>query len=624
MKLNSIILKIGVFLYGKQGNNIEGNNTDPQARLASLKNIPRLLRMIWQTHPRMAATNIVLRLIASVFPPVMLYIGKLIIDEVVIMVNTHGQHDINQLWTWVSIEFGLAVLLDILNRVINLNDALLGDLFANKSSVQIIEHAAKLDLYQFENPTFYDKLEKARQQTGGRTYMMTQVLAQLQAIISFVMLAIGLAIFSPWLIVVLLLAAIPSFIAESRFNTLKYSLTTAWTPQRRELDYIRFMGASDSTAKELKIFNLSDFLAKRFTKLSDEFYELNRKLSVKSAFWGGLLYLLSTAVYYGAYIYIITNTIRGNITLGDLTFLAGSFDRMRSSFQAIMNRFADISSRALYLQDFFDFFDLQPSILSNQLKLVPKPIQQGITFENVSFQYPNNEKYSLKNVSFHLNAGEKIALVGENGAGKTTLVKLLARLYEPTEGRILLDGVDLKDYDIEDLRNQIGIIFQDFVKFALKVSENIAVGNIQEVNNLPLIQEAARKSLADTVVKKFPEGYEQMLARRFKGGVEMSGGEWQKVALARAYMRDAQLVILDEPTAALDARAEHEVFIRFSELIAGKMAVLISHRFSTVRMADRILFLEYGELKEIGSHEELMHVNGKYADLFKLQAKGYV
>ncbi|SFE99414.1 ABC transporter ATP-binding protein [Thermoflexibacter ruber] len=614
----SILYKIASFLYG------ESPETDPKARLASLKSVPRLLKLIWQTNPRMALTNIVLRLITSVFPPVMLYIGKLIIDEVVLLVNTKGQHTNEDLWIWVSVEFALAVVLDILNRLINLNDTLLGDLFANKSSVQIIEHAAKLDLYQFENPTFYDKLEKARQQTGGRTYMMTQVLAQLQSIISFAMLGVGLAIFSPWLILVLLIAAVPSFISESRFNTLKYSLTTAWTPQRRELDYIRYMGASDSTAKELKIFNLSDFLSQRFTKLSHEFYEANRKLSIRSAFWGGLLYLLSTGVYYGAYIYIIINTVHGAITLGDLTFLAGSFDRMRSAFQTIMNRFADISSRALYLQDFFDFFDLKPAIISdNSSKKVPRPIQKGFTFEHVSFQYPDKDNYSLKNISFHLKIGEKIALVGENGAGKTTLVKLLARLYEPTEGRILLDGVDLREYDIEDLRSQIGIIFQDYVKFALKVSENIAVGNIKEINNLELIKTAAQKSLADTVVKKFPEGYEQMLARRFKGGVEMSGGEWQKIALARAYMRDAQLVILDEPTASLDARAEHEVFLRFSELITGKMAVLISHRFSTVRMADRILFLENGELKEIGSHEELMQLNGKYADLFRLQAKGY-
>lgn len=619
--LYSTLYKIAVFIYGNE----DDPEKDPKARLASLRNIPRLLKLIWQTQPRMAATNIILRLICSVFPPIMLYIGKLIIDEVVILVNTKGQHDIETLWTWVGLEFGLAVILDMLNRAINLNDSLLGDLFANKSSVQIIEHAAKMDLYQFENPVFYDKLEKARQQTGGRTYMMTQILAQMQSIISFVMLAIGLAIFSPWLILVLLLAAIPSFIAESRFNTLKYSLTTSWTPQRRELDYIRFMGASDSTAKELKIFNLSSFLSRRFNKLASDFYEANRKLSTKSALWGGLLYLLSTSVYYAVYIYIITSAVKGTITLGDLTFLAGSFDRMRSSFQSIMNRFADISSRALYLQDFFDFFDIQPTILSDSLsKEVPNPIRKGITFENVSFKYPNTEKYSLKNISFHFNIGEKIALVGENGAGKTTLVKLLARLYEPTDGRILLDGIDLKEYNIEDLRNHIGIIFQDFVKFALKVSENIAVGNIQEIDNLALIKEAAHKSLADTVIQRFPEGYNQMLARRFKGGVEMSGGEWQKVALARAYMRNAQLVILDEPTAALDARAEHEVFVRFSELISGKMAVLISHRFSTVRMADRILFLEFGEIKEIGSHQELMQVNGKYAELFNLQARGYV
>jgi len=298
---------------------------------------------------------------------------------------------------------------------------------------------------------------------------------------------------------------------------------------------------------------------------------------------------------------------------------------MRGMLQAIMNRFSGIAEQALYLQDLFDFFAIQPTISNNGgAEKIPEKIQYGFTFENVSFKYPNSEKYAVRNLSFHLRAGEKLALVGENGAGKTTVVKLLARLYEPSEGRILLDGKDLRDYDLKDLRDATGIIFQDYQRFQMNVGENIAVGNIEEREETTMIKDAAQKSLADAVIEDLPGKYQQILGKRFEGGVELSGGQWQKVALARAYMRDAQLLILDEPTSALDARAEHEVFLRFAELIHGKTAVLISHRFSTVRMADRILFLENGTLLELGSHEELIAKEGKYAELFALQAQGYL
>jgi ATP-binding cassette, subfamily B, bacterial len=346
---------------------------------------------------------------------------------------------------------------------------------------------------------------------------------------------------------------------------------------------------------------------------------------MRRAIWGSALSSLGTLAYYGAYIFILFATVAGNITVGSLTFLAGSFSNMRSLLQGIMTRFSQIAESALYLQDLFDFLELQPQITppTNPLPL-PRPIRQGFTFENVGFKYHNSDKWAVRHLSFHLRAGEKLALVGENGAGKTTLVKLLARLYEPTEGRILLDGVDLREYDLNDLRHQVGIIFQDYVRFQMTASDNIAIGQISNIQDKERIQGSAQKSLADLVIQRLPDKYEQVLGKRFNKGVELSGGEWQKVALARAYMRDAQLLILDEPTSALDARAEHEVFLRFSELIEGRTAVLISHRFSTVRMADRILFLEQGQLKELGSHEELLAQNGKYAELFLLQARGYL
>jgi len=593
-------------------------------QFVALKNLPPFFKLIWETNKWMAMGNALLRLLKSAIPLAMLWIGKEIVDEVIRLIDVTDK-DMSYMWLLVGAELGLAVFSSLLNRGIALLDSLLGDLFSNATSVKLIQHAASLDLYQFEDANFYDKLERARRQTNSRTALMTQVLTQLQDTITIGFLAVGLIAFNPWLILLLLVAVIPSFLGESHFNQRTYSLTQNWTPQRRELDYLRYIGASDVTAKEVKIFGLENFLAKRFKRISDDYYIANRKIAVKRAAWGGFLSAIGTLAYYGAFVFIILQTVSGAITVGMLTFLSGSFQRMQNMLQMIMNRFSKIAEGSLYLQDLFDFFDIQPTIVYNPTsKNVPRPIQKGFTFENVSFKYHNSEKYAIRNLSFHLNTNEKLALVGENGAGKTTLVKLLARLYEPTEGRILLDGVDLKEYNLQHLRKEIGIIFQDYVRFQMKAAENIAVGNIVNVEELPAIQEAAQKSLADTVVDTLPDKYQQVLGKRFANGVDLSGGQWQKVALARAYMRDAQLLILDEPTAALDARAEHEVFLRFSELITGKMAVLISHRFSTVRMADRILFLENGQLKELGSHEELITQNGKYAELFHLQAKGYV
>lgn len=598
--------------------------TTIQEQISALKNIPEFFRLIWQTNRGMTIGNVILRGVKSAIPLTMLYIGKEIIDEIIRIINT-GEAATNYLWLMVGLELALAVGSDLINRGITLLDSLLGDLVANKTSVKLIRHAARLDLYQFEDPEFYDKLERARKQTAGRTVLMSQVLSQFQDFITVLFLGIGLVAFNPWLILILILAVIPSFLGETHFNQMSYSLTRNWTPERRELDYLRYIGASDQMAKEVKIFNLANFIAERFDMLADKYYKANRDLAIRRAGWGSLLSMLGTLSYYGAYVFILIQTAKGLITVGTLTFLAGSFNRMRGLLQTIMNRFSQIAERALYLQDLFDFFNIKPRITQAvRPRRFPEKIRLGFTFENVSFKYVNSDRWAIRNLTFHLAAGEKLALVGENGAGKTTLVKLLARLYEPTEGRILIDGVDIREYDLLELRDNIGVIFQDFVRFQLKASENIAIGNIEEVGSLELIEGAAHKSLANQVVDELPERYEQVLGKRFTNGVELSGGQWQKIALARAYMRDAQLLILDEPTAALDARAEHEVFLRFSELIEDKTAVLISHRFSTVRMADRILFLENGQLLELGSHEELLTLDGKYAELFNLQAQGYV
>ncbi|HAS46228.1 MAG TPA: ABC transporter ATP-binding protein [Microscillaceae bacterium] len=623
-------MSLAEFANLRPGRRRRGNNqkiTSFKENLKAFKNLPKFFRLIWETNKTFTLVNIILRLISSGLPLAMLYVGKLIMDIIVSLYKTSNlQHwyDAPELWKWVLVEFGLVIVSDLLRRAVTLMDALLGDLFNNETSVRLMEQAARLDLPQFEDSVFYDKLERARRQTTTRVVLLSLILSQAQGIITIFFLSAGLIFFNPWLILLLIVSVIPAFLSETYFNRSKYSLSLNWTPERRELDYLRFVGASDETAKEVKIFGLSDFLTKRFKKLAYEYYDANRKISVRRAIWGGVFNMLGSIGYYFAYGLIIFQTVQGILTIGTLTFLAGSFNRLRDLTQKILSDFSTIAQQALYLQDLFDFFEIQPLILSPKApRPLPKQIQQGFVFENVSFKYPNTDKWAVKNISFTLKAGEKLALVGENGAGKTTLIKLLTRLYDPTEGRILLDGYDLKEYDLTALRQLIGVIFQDYVKFQLNVSENIAIGKIDDKEESAKIVHAAEQSLADKVIAKLPDGYEQMLGRRFANGVELSGGEWQKVALGRAYMRDAQLIVLDEPTSALDARAEFEVFQRFAELTRGKSAVLISHRFSTVRMADRIMVLKQGQQVEIGSHEELLDNDGYYAELFNLQAKGY-
>jgi ATP-binding cassette subfamily B protein len=592
-------------------------------RISALRNLPRFFRLVWQTSRRLTVLNAVLRLAKSAMPVAILYIGKLIIDQVV-MLNRNGGGSHNYLWELVSIEFALAVVSDALSRFINLVDGLLGDLFSNHTSVKIMEHAATLDLDQFEDSDFYDKLERARQQTVGRTILLSQVLSQVQDLITMGFLAAGLVAFNPLLIVLLIVAVVPAFLGESYFNDQNYSLSRRRTPERRELDYIRYVGASDETAKEIKIFNLSGFFIDRFKQLSEQFYIDNKNLSMRRSLWGTFFALLGSVGYYAAYVYIILRAINGQLSIGDLTFLAGSFRQLRGLLEGVLTRFTAVSQGAIYLQDFFDFFEIHAKIETPvHPRPFPNPIREGFVFEDVGFRYTNSTKWANRHLNFTLHAGEKLALVGENGAGKTTLVKLLSRLYDPTEGRILLDGYDLKEYDLVELRTRIGVIFQDYLRYQMTVAQNIAVGNIREKENRPVIVQAAEQSLANAMIEKMKDQYDQQLGRRFNQGIELSGGEWQKIALARAYMKDAQLLILDEPTSALDARAEYEVFQRFSELTKGKSAVLISHRFSTVRMADRIVVLDKGEIIEIGSHEELLSKGGRYAELFQLQARGY-
>lgn len=607
-------------------------------RIAALRYIPPLIRLVWQTHRGMTIGMIALRLLQAFTPVASLWIGKLIIDAVLAAIRNPGA-GFAYLWRLVALEAVIILTGEGLSRSSRLIEGLLADRFSNHVSIRLMKHAATLDLYQFEDPVFYDRLERARTQTSGRVLLLNTLLTIAQDALTMLSLGAALFVFSPWLLVLLAVTIVPSFLGETHFAALEYSLLFRWTPERRQLDYIRFLGASDRPAKEVQMFGLAPWLIERYRTLADKFYEENRRLSIRKATVSFVLSIIGTLGYYGAYVFILWQAVHGAITVGTLTFLAASFGRSRDLIRSLLMGASGISSQALYLKDLFEFFEMQPTIASPPgAPPVPDPIREGFVFENVGYRYPGSDRWAVRNVHFRLQPGERLALVGENGAGKTTLTKLLARLYDPTEGRILLDGRDLREYDLASVRRAIGVIFQDFERYSLRFEENIGVGEISRVQayldaapngaaesrEVPEeIATAAEKSLANSLLPRLAAGYRQMLGRKFDGGVDLSGGEWQKIALARAYMRDAQVLILDEPTAALDARAEYEVFRRFSELVRGRMAVIISHRFSTVRIADRILVLSGGELIEEGSHEELVLKKGLYAELFELQAEGY-
>ena len=608
-------------------------------RLEALRYLPQLVRLVWQTHRAFTAAMIVLRLVRAFVPVATLWAAKLIIDQVVMLTRTPGA-PLTDLWRVVGLELAIVVAGELLARASALVESLLGDLFSNHISVRLMRHAATLDLQQFEDPDFYDHLERARRQTTARIGLIAMLLTMGQDVITLGTLGAALVLHNPWLLLLLTLAILPSFLGETHFAALSYSLLFRRTPERRELDYLRYVGASDKTAKEVQMFGLAGWLSDRYAALAQRYYEENRRLSIKKGIVSALLSFVGTLGYYGAYVTILMRAAAGAITLGTLTFLASAFARSRDLIQRLLLSASDIYEQSLYLKDLFVFFEMQPTIASKPgAERVPRPIRDGFVFEDVGFQYPDSDRWAIRHVNLSITPGERIALVGENGAGKTTITKLLARLYDPTEGRILLDGIDLRDYDLASLREAIGVIFQDFVRYDMRFDENVGVGEIEGVTGYlaavrdaseaevpappAALVDASERSLASALLPRFTRGYRQMLGRRFDDGVDLSGGEWQKVALARAYMREAQLLILDEPTAALDARAEYEVFVRFNQLMAGRMAVVISHRFSTVRMADRIVVLGTGRVLEEGTHEELLAREGLHAELFEMQAAGY-
>jgi ATP-binding cassette, subfamily B, bacterial len=590
-------------------------------RFRALPNILPLLRIVWASGRAVVFGNVCARLAAALIPICMLAVSKQILDAIQARFSGAGLRD--DFWILVGLEFGLAAAGALLGRTVGFFDALLADRFTRHVSLRVMQHASQLDLQSYENPAFYDKLERARVQATDRIAMIQAIGAIVQQLIIAASLSISVLWFSPWLLLLLVLAVVPAFLGESHFAFLGYSLNISQTPVRRQLDYLRVLGASKESAKELKLFGLSGYFSGEYARLSNDIYDQNIRLAKKRLWAGSALSLISTSGYYGAYTYIIYRTVNGDLSWGDLQFLAGAIAGASSNLQNVFATFSSIADQSLFLTDLVEFFRVSPTVQSKPDSIpAPRPIRAGFEFKDVTFLYPGTTRRVLDSLNFRIEPGERIALIGENGQGKTTIVKLLTRLYDPSEGTILLDGVDLRDYNAEDLHREIGVIFQDFMRYEMTARQNIAVGRIDGRLN-GNVEQAARKSMADAVIGRLPSGYDQLLGRRFEGGVDLSGGEWQKIALARAYLRDAQLLVLDEPTAALDARSEYDVFRRFSELTYGKMALLISHRFSTVRMADRIVVLADGRIAEEGSHSQLMSLGGRYAEMFELQASSY-
>ena len=594
-----------------------------QERIQALHNVPPLFRMVWESAPKPVGANVACRIMAGLVPLAMLRVTQAVIDALYGL-KSHGTALPGYFWWLIALEFALAGAATVLARVIDFCDSVIADKFTRHIGTRIMEHASSLDLTRFEDPVFCDKMERARLQANDRVLTIQMAGRLIQEIMTTVSLAAGILFYSPWLLVFLFACVVPAFLGQTHFAFLGYSLTYDQSTKRRKMEYLRILGGSKESAKELKLFRLAPFLVERYKRISDELHGQNVDLAKRKLFYGSILTSLGTLGYYGTYAYVVYGAVVGTLSLAKMIFLAGAIAGASTNIQALFSTFSGIADQALFMTDLLDFFAVKPRIAARSgAILAPRPIRRGIEFRNVSFAYPGNPRPVLRGINLMIQPHERIALVGENGQGKTTLAKLLTRLYDPTEGEILLDGVDLRDYDLDSLWNEIGAIFQDFMRYDMTAAENIGMGRIEAASNIFQIRAAAMKSYAENLIRKLPKGYDQLLGCRFEGGMELSGGEWQKIAIARAHLRDAQILILDEPTAALDARSESEVFQHFSELAQGKMTFLISHRFSTVRMADRILVLENGRIAEQGPHDRLVKSGGRYAEMFELQAAGY-
>ncbi len=594
-----------------------------RSRLSALRDLPKLWALVWESGPSHVLATIILRTVGGALPLGMLVAAKQIVD-LVGAASKAGGGDVGSLWFWVAVEFGLAGTGQVIGRTVDYFDSVIADRFTMSLGLKIMRHSASLDLASFEDPAFQDRLERARAQSTDRIGMLTSAGWLLQRFVMIVFTAGGILYFSPWLVLILVLCVVPPFLVESHFAFLGYTRSHELTPLRRSLDYYLALGSSAASAKEVKVFSLAGHLETQYADLASGIIDQNRILAGRRLRWGAAFAVLAAVGYYGSYAYLAREAFAQRITLGTFTFMVGAIAGANGHLQTIFSLFSDIADQALFLRDLILFLDEKPSIGANAAgALPPRPIRTGLEFQDVTFAYPGSAAPILQALSFRLERGQRTALVGENGEGKTTLVKLMMRLYDPCQGRILLDGQDLREMNADELRKEVGVIFQDFVRYDWPVRENIAAGHIESLNDDSALWDASNKSNASQIIDKFPGKLAQMLGRRFEGGVDLSGGEWQRIALARAYLRDAQILILDEPTAALDPVAEHEMFEKFAELTQDKMALFISHRFSTVRMADRILLLSGGRIAEDGTHEALIEKGDLYARLFEVQAANY-
>jgi ATP-binding cassette, subfamily B, bacterial len=589
---------------------------------------------VWRSSPKATTGLALLTVISAMSGPAIAYVGKLIVDAVVAARGSGDAVAVRRALVFVALELGLIIGAALLERTLGLVRQLVGARLAIDVNVMILEKALTLKLQHFEDSEFYDKLTRARREASSRPLALVQ--QNFQALRNALTLAGYIALlssFSPWLVLVLLGASVPAFASEAVFSAKNFRLRNKRAPESRQLNYLEYVISNDEHAKEVKLFGLGRLLLDRYRKLAETIFTEDRKLAVRRTAWGFSLSLLSTLAFYGCYALIVASTVRGKLSLGDMTLYLVAFRQGQQSFQSILTAVAGMYEDTLYMSNLFEFLsipvDTTPALMpagNGAPKALPAPgTELGIRFENVGFRYPGSERWALRGVNLFVPRGQSLALVGENGAGKTTFIKLMTRLYDPSEGRVLLDGQDLAQWDERDLRRRLGIIFQDFNQYYFALRENIGVGSIEHLDDQSRIERAVERGGARELVSQLTAGLDTQLGRWFQGGVELSGGQWQKVALARAFMRqEADILVLDEPTAALDAEAEHAIFQRFRELAEGRTTILISHRFPTVRMADRIVVLEKGAIIEMGSHAELVAAGGRYAHLFTLQAQGYL
>jgi len=587
----------------------------------------RALALVWQTSRPLTLGLALCTLVAGVLPAVAAWIGQLIVDAVVAAMAVHRDTGRVEWWgvlRYVLAEAGVIATIALAQRGLAGQQSLLRALLGQKVNVMILEKAGTLSLEQFEDSEFYDKLTRARREASTRPLgLVNKTFGLAQNAISLASFGVLLVQFSPWAILVLVIGALPVFVSEAKFSGDAFRLFRWRSPQTRMQMYLETVLAREDSIKEVKLFGLEPLLLDRYRTIFDTLYGEDRRLTIRRETWGFLLGLLGTLAFYGAYAWVVVETVNGTLTLGEMTMYLMVFKQGQAALSASLTAIGGMYEDNLYLSNLYEYLEQPVPAERGTLTAGAQP-GDGIRFEAVSFTYPGSATPALARISLHLRPGRSLALVGANGSGKTTLIKLLTRLYEPTGGRILLDGSDLRDWEVQTLRRRIGVIFQDFVRYQMKVGENLGAGDVEAFTDEARWQEAARRGLADDFIAEMPNGYHTQLGRWFKGGQELSGGQWQKIALSRAYMREgADILVLDEPTAAMDAAAEAAVYADFREHSRDRMTILISHRFSTVRAADWILVIDNGEVLEQGDHASLMAANGRYARLFRLQAKGY-